>query len=238
MYAIDMSRMSHNKSVLFSTWGYDYAPPVGNVITTDEYHTFVGTVLEETTKYMIVEPNEDEVERKSADKIVISYGTDHIDYLYGTGRKVIISYTGYIMETYPAQINSDNIAINGYSDFEILVEKADKIEKKKILNNNELYKNNSEYDLYYYGLNGVNVNVDNKTMSLEEALRSGKLTLDGIIAKANEDFRNGKIKADGYNDGGSMEYKYGTYTIIKCHSLDGNRDVCIGVPEMTLNDID
>lgn len=238
MYTIDMSRMSHNKSVLFSTWGYDYAAPVGDVITADEYHTFVGTVIEETTTYMIVEPNEDEAERKSADKIVINYGTDHIDYLYGIGRKVIISYTGYIMETYPAQINSDKIAINGYENFEILVEKADKIEKKKILNNNDLYKNNSEYDLYYYGLKEVNVNVDNKTMSLEEALRSGKLTLDGIISKANEDFTNGEIKADGYNDGGSMEYRYDTYTIIKCRTVKGNRDVWIGVPEMRLYDID
>lgn len=35
---------------------------------------------------MIVEPNEDEIERKSADKIKINYGTDHIDYLYGIGR--------------------------------------------------------------------------------------------------------------------------------------------------------
>jgi len=75
------------------------------------HNSFVGTVIEETTRYMIVEPNEDEVERKSSDRIVINYGTDHVDYLYGIGRKVIINYTGYIMETYPAQINTDNIQI-------------------------------------------------------------------------------------------------------------------------------
>ena len=237
MYLIDMNRINNNKPVIFSTWGYDYTPPVGDVITTDEYHTFVGTVLEETTTYMIVKPNEDEVERKSSDRIVINYGTDHIDYLYGIGRKVVISYKGYIMETYPAQINTDEIAINGYEDFEIIIEKADKIEKKKILNNNELYKNNSEYDLYYFGLNEVNVNVDGKNITLEEALRSGKLTLDGIIAKANEDLENKTITGDMYKDGGSMLYKYDTYTIIKRHTLDGNRDVWIGIPEMTMNNI-
>ena len=81
-------------------------------ITAPQIHnSFVGTVIEETTRYMIVEPNEDEVERKSSDRIVINYGIDHIDYLYGIGRKVIINYTGYIMETYPAQINTDNIEI-------------------------------------------------------------------------------------------------------------------------------
>ena len=73
------------------------------------YNSFVGTVLEETTTYMIVEPNEDETERKSADKIRINYGVDHRDYVYGIGRKVIIQYTGYIKETYPAQIDTDNI---------------------------------------------------------------------------------------------------------------------------------
>ena len=85
----------------------------GSDITTQPqiHNSFVGTVIEETTKYMIVEPNEDEAERKSSDRIVINYGTDHIDYLYGIGRKVIINYTGYIMETYPAQINTDNIQI-------------------------------------------------------------------------------------------------------------------------------
>lgn len=74
---------------------------------------------------MIVEPNEDEEERKSSDKIVINYGTDHIDYLYRVGRKVIINYTGGIMESYPAQINTDNILINGYEEFELTVKTSD-----------------------------------------------------------------------------------------------------------------
>ena len=34
-----------------------------------------------------------------------------------------------------------------------------------------------------------------------------------------------------------MIYFYDTYTIIKSYSLDGNRDVYIGVPEMRLNDV-
>lgn len=86
-----------------------------------EYSSFVGIVLEETTEYMIVEPNEDEEERKSSDKIQINYGTNHKDYLYGIGRKVVMYYTGYIMESYPAQINTNKISTEGYNDFEITV---------------------------------------------------------------------------------------------------------------------
>lgn len=204
---------------------------------TQTYNSFVGTVLEETTTYMIVEPNEDEEERKSADKIRINYGIDHIDYLYGIGRKVIINYTGYIQETYPAQIDTNNILFEGYEEFELSVKKSDNKNKTKILNNQELYKHNSDFNLYYYGLEEVNIFLDNQTMSLETALRSGKMSIDGILAKANQDVSNGIIKEARANDGGSVEFYYDTYTIIKCHSLDGNRDVYIGVPEMRLDNI-
>lgn len=198
-----------------------------------EYSSFVGTVLEETAEYMIVEPNEDEEERKSSDKIQINYGTNHKDYLYGIGRKVVIYYTGYIMESYPAQINTDKISTEGYKDFEITVKKSNDITKKKILNNKDLSSDKQDYNLYFYGLDEVNVKVDSKEMSLEEALKSGKMTIEGIIQKANKDFP----KAMTYNDGGSIEYHYKDYSIIKVHKLDGNRDVYIGIPEMNLNDL-
>lgn len=202
-----------------------------------KHNSFVGTVLEETTTYMIVEPNQDEAERKSADKIRINYGTDHRDYLYGIGRKVIINYTGYIKETYPAQIDSDNILTDGYEDFELIVEEADNTHIRKILNNTELYKNNLDYDLFYVGLNEVNVNVDNKTITLEEALRHGKMTIDGIIKKANQDESDGLIKSNMYKDGGTMEYYYDNYTIIKRHTTEGDRDVYILKSGLTELDI-
>lgn len=131
-------------------------------IATPQYSSFVGTILEETTTYMIVEPNEDEIERKSADKIKINYGTDHIDYLYGIGRKVVIYYTGYIMESYPAQINTDKISTEGYEDFTITVKKSNDITKKKILNNKNLSSDKQDYNLYFYGLDEVNVTLNIK----------------------------------------------------------------------------
>ena len=198
-------------------------------------NSFVGTILEETTSYMIVEPNEDEVERKSSDKIVVNYGTDHIDYLYGVGRKVLIKYDGYIMETYPAQINTNNISTNGYEEFNLEVKKSNKVKKSKVLNNKELYKHNLDYNLYYYGLDEVEVTVYNKIMPLESALRSGKITIAGILARANKDESEGKIKSTMYKDGGTKEWYYNDYTIIKCNSLSGNRDVYIGISEMRLN---
>lgn len=210
----------------------------GNIeYTTGEIHSFVGTVLEETTTYMIVEPNEDEKERKSSDKIQINYTTEHKDYLYGIGRKVIIEYNGAIMESYPAQIKTDYILTDGYENFTLTVKKSENRNKRKILNNTELYKNNSDCNLYYYSLDEVNVTIKGQTMSLEKALKSGKMTLDGIVQKANKDEKDGKIKTEMYKDGGSIEYHYENYSIIKCHSTSGNRDVYIGIPNMNLNDL-
>ena len=35
------------------------------IVTEAENHSFIGTILEETTEYILVEPNEDTAERKS-----------------------------------------------------------------------------------------------------------------------------------------------------------------------------
>jgi len=202
------------------------------------YESFVGKVLEETTTYMVVEPNEDEIERKSSDKIQINYGVDHNDFLYGVGRKVLIYYKGYIMETYPAQINTNQIETNGYLDFELEIKKAENTEKKKILNNKEIDEYSSDFSLWYYGIEDINVKVDGKTVSLEDALRSGKITLQGIVSKANKDEKEEIIKSETLRDGGTTIYTYEDYMIIKYHTLDGNRDLWIGTHEMNINNID
>ncbi len=227
----------NNVAVLFSAISKENIKKTNgkplNISSDLGYSSFVGTVLEEKTNYMIVEPNEDEDERKSSDKIKINYGADNVDHLYGIGRKVVVYYTGYIMESYPAQINTNKIDVDGYKDFEITVKKSTDISKKKIINNKDLASDGKDFNLYYYGLDEVNVKVDNKEMSLEKALKSGKITLNGIVEKANTDIQDATI----YKDGGSLEYHYKDYTIIKVHKEDGNRDVYIGIPEMELNDL-
>ncbi len=208
-------------------------------------HSFVGTILEEDTTYMLVQPNEDEEERKLYDKIKICYGVDHIDYLFGKGRKVIINYTGEvipkakpdqntdsIIEEF-ARINTNDILVDGYENFKLTVKKSSKIKKVKILNAQELWKIDYDYNLYYYGLEEVNITINNETMSLEKALFSGKMTLNGLIAQANKDFPD----TIPYNDGGSMEYHYKDYAIIKVHKTDGNMDVYIGINSMKLKDL-
>jgi len=124
----------------------------------------------------------------------------------------------------------------------------------KVLNNNEINANNEEYNLYYYGFAEINIILgENDVMPLKEALLSGKITLEEIIEKANKDIAKTEEQyskfeehqsvpqiypyADIYKDGGSKMYYYEKYNILKCNTLDGNKDIYIGIPEMKINDV-
>lgn len=198
---------------------------------------FYGKIIESNQNSIVVEPNEDEEIRKSADKISIAL-EKNLDYMYEVGTNVKITYNGVIMETYPAQVEAMDIEIKSAENFEIHFvnqqhESRDKV--RPILEKTETEK--YDYNIYAY-LGEVNIVINGKEMPLREALLENKITMDEMIAKANEDVNSEKIKGDMYKDGGSMIYRYEEYTIIKVHNLDGNRDVYIGIPEMELKDVE
>ena len=207
--------------------------PVNTVNHEQNEHSFFGKVIESTASYIIVEPNEDEDIRKSSDKISISLG-EYNDAIYEVGTNVKITYDGTIMESYPAQVKVTKIEVKSTENFEIIFKDRQPIDSYNkvyvILDKSETNK----YDYTIYAYDGsVNIRIDGKEYSLKEALLENKITMEEIIAKANKDFPD----AVSYDDGGSIEYHYENYTIIKCHRLDGNRDVYIGTKEMTLNDV-
>ena len=91
-----------NKQAIISTEDLE---TINNIIfnkmdneQSQEEQFFYGRVVEATASYIIVEPNEDEEERKSTDKISISLG-EYNDALYEVGTNVKITYNGEIMET-------------------------------------------------------------------------------------------------------------------------------------------
>ena len=198
----------------------------------DEQSSFFGKVIEANEKRIIVEPNENEEIRKSGDKVYVGLG-EYTDNLYTVGTNVKITYKGTVMTTYPLQVETTKIEVKSADDFEIVFSNKKPTDSYKvytILSKTETDK----YDYTIYGYDGiVNIKIEGKNYLLKDALLQNKITMDEIIAKANNDFPN----AVSYDDGGSMEYHYEDYTIIKCHTLDGNRDVYIGTKEMTLNDV-
>lgn len=197
---------------------------------------FYGKVIEYKQNYIIVEPNEGEEIRKSADKISIGLG-EYNDAIYEVGTNVKITYTGYVMESYPAQVDAIKIELKSAENFEIrFYDKQPQTDTKinKILDKSETDK--YDYNIYSYE-GSVNILINGKEMSLRNALLENKITMNEIIAKANQDLRNEKITGDTYKDGGSQVYHYGNYTIIKYHTEEGNRDVYIGTKTMTINNI-
>ena len=198
-----------------------------------EEYSFFGKVIESTSKYIIVEPNENEEIRKSADKISIGLGENN-DTLYEIGTNIKITYDGTVMESYPAQVNATKIELKSADNFEIIFK-----ERQQTDSYNRIYAilDKSETDKYNYSIyayeGSVNIVIDEQEYTLREALLENKITMEEIIAKANKDFPD----AITYDDGGSVEYHYENYTIIKFHTLDGNRDVYIGTKDMTINDL-
>lgn len=235
----------------------------GNIAVTER--TFVATILEEKNDYLIVKPDEKSIEAQMTDEIKVLLGVSGVrDYLYGEGRKIIVKYNPVIQASAKNEvITVEDIILDGYLDYEISVVESEENKARKILNNKELCDLNTEFDLYYYGLEEVNVKVDNKEMTLEQALRSGYITLEGMMKKARRDaedtqekhkelepnqdgtavtevqiYRDGGTIELSYDDGGSTVWANVKYTIIKCRRLDGNRDMYICKSGTTLNDLD
>ncbi len=199
-----------------------------DTVSHDE-HSFFGKVIESHSSYIVVEPNEGERERKSSNKILVSFEKNN-DEVYQVGSSVKITYDGRIKMSYPAKINATKIEIKSADNFEIIFNQEPGNVKRQIIDKNK--DNQYNYNVYLY--NGkVDIVIDKITYSLEKALKEEKITMDEIIAKANKDFPN----VASYDDGGSMEYHYDNYTIIKFHTKAGNRDVYIGNKNLRLNDI-
>ncbi len=199
-----------------------------DTVSHDE-HSFFGKVIESHSSYIIVEPNEGEEERKNSDKFRIELGKNN-DAIYEVGTNVKITYIGGINESYPAQIGTTKIEIKSTDNFEIIFNQEPGNVKRQIIDKNT----NKQYNYNVYVYNGkANIIIDKTTYSLEDALKENKITMDEIIAKANRDIPD----AVSYDDGGSIEYHYENYTIIKVHKINGNRDVYIGDKNLTLSDL-
>ena len=205
--------------------------------------SFYGKVIESNGNTIIVEPNEDEEIRKSSDKIAVGLG--YTDALYMVGTNVKIFYDGTVMETYPAQVKAIKIELKSVDQFNLVFYQKTNIkpkQKETIINKGEV--DNIDYAVYVFeghvaiNLNSNNSELSENSISLREALLQGKITMNEIIAKANKDLDENKITGDMLKDGGTMIYKYDNYTIIKCHTLDGNRDVYLGSKDMSIEDLD
>ena len=93
----------------------------------------------------------------------------------------------------------------------------------------------NQYDNIDYGLytiaGDVTVTVEQDMVySLEDALNEKIISVQSILDQAKEDEKYGICEVALFHDGGSIEYRYKDYTILKLNKLDGNKDLIIGYP--------
>lgn len=99
-------------------------------------------------------------------------------------------------------------------------------------------KNTSnEYDYNVYTFGGdVTITIDiDMVYTLDDALKQRVITTDDIIKQAKIDEQYGICESGAYNDGGSTEYRYKGYTILKFNTLDGKKDIVFGFSGQIMN---
>lgn len=96
----------------------------------------------------------------------------------------------------------------------------------------EIY-DNGEYKIKTFG-GDVIVTINGIQYSFEEALQQGLITGDEIVEQAKIDAESGICVSSMFYDGGSTEYKYPNYTVLKLNDLQydtqtTDKDLVIGM---------
>ncbi len=149
------------------------------------------------------------------------------------GDVIEVVYDGRIAESYPGQINfvyAIRLVDGEHSPLTYTFTPKPSAQKNKTPLVN---------DIYYYGLDGMDVTVDGITMDLQQALRVGLVSSEYLLTQAQRDAAAGKATLVEYKDGGSKLYRYPNYAFLKMNSIAGDKSLYIGTTDlsiMTLNE--
>lgn len=138
-----------------------------------------------------------------------------------------------IDELYLLRYNKKDISVEYNSEYTLnITRKEDDSNIKRELITDKNFEQKHEYNVYYYGVEKVKVLQNGKEVDLKEAISKDNAIIEKIVLKAEKDTGLGIVKNYGmYKDGGTEEYEYDNYNIIKSNRLAGensrNRDVYI-----------
>ena len=138
-----------------------------------------------------------------------------------------------IDELYLLRYNNKAIPVEYNSEYTLnITRKEDNSNIKRELITDKNFEQKHGYNVYYYGIEEVKVLQNGKEVDLKEAILKDNAIMEKIVLKAEKDTGLGIVKNYGmYKDGGTEEYEYDNYNIIKSNRLAGensrNRDVYI-----------
>lgn len=106
--------------------------------------------------------------------------------------------------------------------------------QRKDLGINELFDAGS-YKINSFGGN-INIKINETEYTLKEALENKIITSEEILEQLKDDAKYGLCDIGYYSDGGSTEYRYSEYTVLKLDTLDGDKDLVIGMHGSIINE--
>ena len=147
-----------------------------------------------------------------------------------------------IYELYLLRYSKKDIPVEYNSEYTLNITRKEydsNIRRELITDKN--FKQKHGYNVYYYGIEKVRVVKDGKEIDLKEAISKDNAIIEKIVSKAEKDAGLGIVTNYGmYNDGGTSEYTYNNYNIIKCDKLSENgniKDVYITRGDIKYTDI-
>ncbi len=302
LYVIDMERMNNNEPVLFSTWGYKYAPPAidavedenGNEIVTNVIELKNGNINDEAIiEKFIEETNSDTIDEKTL--IIRNYSYNEESY-----SEEILRFIPYIAkckededilnesdyDEFKKQQGKFTIEIGNFKknvtfefsafDYELKRKVEDGVVIFYLKANHTLVDGPLEHEICKYSLESSNYKKDinlnfyqrkdlgikaisefgdydfniltyggdvsftfdtDMVYTFEDALKEKVVTVDKILEQARIDAEYGICEEGYYSDGGSTEYLYDDYTILKYDTLEGRKDLVIGIKGQIINDV-
>lgn len=101
------------------------------------------------------------------------------------------------------------------------------------------HNTNADYEYSIHTLGGdVDFTIENDMVyTFEKALEEKVLTIEDILNQARIDADYGICEEGAYSDGGSTEFLYEDYTILKYSTLDGLEDLVIGYNGQIINEV-
>ena len=200
-----------------------------NVNTTLIY----GKITEINDNYIVITALKSNSSIKINDEAHISLANNPT--INGTNNLIVGQYIQVkpesINESYPIMITTDKIDVIskvGNKELTSYAYEIETIETKNCDNRAKLYYNDNDRKIYTYCLDEINIKTEGKSYKLSEYLSNHNKLIDEIIGSMTliSGLNDGGTNI--YRDGGSLGFTNNGLTIIKCKTLDGNRDIYIG----------
>lgn len=214
--------------------------------TPDEQQPILTNLQYKDNKFIMQIDNRRDGVARQEDKKIVTTEYDSSEYVLSEGEEHSNESNTQKSHELILKSNKSNITVFICNYFEVEKDDEQKFqiqfnknlngeEKTKILGKDETDK--YDYDIYSYK-GTVDIIINNKKMTLRDALLKDEVTIDEILEKADKDVNDLKIYMAYYLDGGSRCYLYEDYSILKFHTLEGNHDLYFGVPSMNINDVE